>query len=99
MSWLIQTLRHYPGIAIFLNTAKNNVPELGYTITYAVGNPCSYLGSGDRFCEMSAYRSLRKKEKTTAQKKVYELASSNAATPCSSSGVWSLNLMMKSKKL
>jgi hypothetical protein len=48
--------------------SQNNVPELGYTITYAVGNACSYLGSGDRFFEMSAYRSLRKKEKTTAKK-------------------------------
>ena len=44
MSWLIQTLRHYPEIAIFLKRSQSNVPELGYTITYAVGNPCSLSG-------------------------------------------------------
>ena len=43
MSWLIPTPRHYPGIAIFINAAKSNVPALGYTITYAVGNPLLIL--------------------------------------------------------
>jgi len=99
MSWLIQTLRHYPELVIFLNAAKATSPSSATQLPTPSATPAHYLGSGDRFCEMSAYRSLRKKEKTTAQKKVYELASSNAATPCSSSGVWSLNLMMKSEKL
>jgi hypothetical protein len=98
MSWLIQTLQRYPELVIFLNAAKATSPSSATQLPTPSATPAHYLGSGDRFCEMSAYRSLRKKKKQL-HKRLYELASSNAATPCSSSGVWSLNLMMKLKRL
>jgi hypothetical protein len=43
MSWLIPTPRYYAGIAISLSTTKSNVTALGWTITYAVGNPSLIL--------------------------------------------------------
>jgi len=86
MSWLIQTLRHYPEIAIFLNAAKATSLSSATPLPTPSATPAHIWGVLIVFREMSAYRSLRKKEKQL-RKRLYELASSNAATPCSSSGV------------